>query len=102
MNARQRRISPFGYILSKGVRHPFAAYVLQSNKQRCLSLMGDVLSYRIHTDRLEVNQMTNLIESLIIDIAALATIVGTVLDIINFILERRRRRKRKKAGKTDL
>ena len=26
VNARQRRISPFGYILSKGVRHPCAKF----------------------------------------------------------------------------
>ena len=43
--------------------------------------------------------MIDLIESLIIDIAAIATIVQAVLEIINFIFERRRRRKVKKAGK---
>ena len=43
--------------------------------------------------------MNDLIESLILNIAAIATIVQAVLEIINFIFERRRRRKPKKAGK---
>ena len=46
--------------------------------------------------------MINLIESIIINLAAISTIMGTVLDVINFVSERRRRRRRKKAGKTDL
>ena len=44
-------------------------------------------------------KMLNLIESLIIDIAAVSTIVQAVLEIITFISERRRRRKVEKAGK---
>ena len=42
--------------------------------------------------------MLNLIESLIIDIAAVSTIVQAVLEIITFISERRRRRRNEKAG----